>query len=59
MARIAARAIVFTGVLPAHFVNPHNIWLSGFVGPGLVFAGISDFCSMGRLIARLPWNQRG
>ncbi len=56
--RIAAGAIVFIGVLLAHFVDARFIWLSGFVGAGLVFAGITDFCGMGLLIARLPWNKR-
>ena len=55
--RIAAGAIVFTGVLLAQFVNPHFIWLSGFVGAGLVFAGITDFCGMGLLLAKMPWNK--
>jgi hypothetical protein len=45
-------------VLLAHFVNIHFIWLSGFVGAGLVFAGITDFCGMGLLLARMPWNKR-
>ena len=56
--RIAAGAIVLTGVLLARFVNFNFIWLSGFVGAGLVFAGITDFCGMGLLIAKLPWNKR-
>jgi len=56
--RIAAGAIVFTGVLLAHFVNPNFIWLSGFVGAGLLFAGITDFCGMGLLLAKMPWNKR-
>jgi rhodanese-related sulfurtransferase len=56
--RIAAGAIVFTGVLLARFVNFNFIWLSGFVGAGLIFAGITDFCGMGLLIAKLPWNKR-
>ena len=56
--RITAGAIVFAGVLLAHFVNFNFIWLSGFVGAGLIFAGITDFCGMGLLIARLPWNKR-
>jgi rhodanese-related sulfurtransferase len=55
--RIAAGAIVFAGVLLAHFVNPNFIWLSGFVGAGLVFAGVTDFCGMGLLLAKLPWNK--
>ncbi|HEV2691388.1 MAG TPA: rhodanese-like domain-containing protein [Verrucomicrobiae bacterium] len=56
--RIVAGAIVFTGVLLARFVDPRFIWLSGFVGAGLVFAGVSDFCGMGLLLARMPWNKR-
>jgi rhodanese-related sulfurtransferase len=55
--RIAAGAIVLTGALLGHFVNPSFIWLSGFVGGGLVFAGITDWCGMGMLIAKMPWNQ--
>jgi len=56
--RIAAGSLVFIGVLLAHWVDARFIWLSGFVGAGLVFAGITDFCGMGLLIAKLPWNQR-
>lgn len=56
--RIAAGALVFAGVLLAHFVNYHFIWLSGFVGAGLVFAGVTDFCGMGLLLAKMPWNRK-
>ena len=57
--RIAAGAIVLIGVVLAQFVHPAFIWLSGFVGAGLMFAGITDWCGMGMLIAKMPWNQRG
>jgi len=56
--RIAAGSLVFIGVLLAIFVHPYFIALSGFVGAGLVFAGITDFCGMGLLLAKLPWNSR-
>lgn len=56
--RIAAGTLVLSGVLLAHFVHPSFIWLSGFVGTGLIFAGISDWCGMGLLIAKAPWNQK-
>jgi rhodanese-related sulfurtransferase len=56
--RIAAGAIVFTAAILAHFVSPNFVWLAGFVGAGLVFAGVTDFCGMGLLIAKMPWNQR-
>jgi rhodanese-related sulfurtransferase len=56
--RVAAGAIVLMGVLLAQFVNPAFIWLSGFVGAGLIFAGLTDWCGMGMLLAKMPWNQR-
>jgi len=56
--RITAGAIVFLGVLLAQFVGARFIWLSGFIGAGLVFAGITDFCGMGLLLAKMPWNKR-
>ena len=49
---------MFMGVLLAHLVNYIFIWLAGFVGAALVFAGITDFCGMGMLIAKMPWNDR-
>ena len=39
------------------FVHPAFIGLSAFVGAGLVFAGITDTCGMGMILARMPWNQ--
>jgi rhodanese-related sulfurtransferase len=62
--RIAAGALVAMGAALAAFgpVAPVN-WqaigagLAGFVGCGLVFAGITDTCGMAMLIARMPWNQ--
>jgi len=56
--RIAAGLMVLTGALLATFVHPGFVWLSGFVGAGLIFAGITDWCGMGLLIARAPWNRR-
>ena len=56
--RIVAGSLVVTGVLLAIFVHPYFIGLSAFVGAGLVFAGITDWCGMGLLLARLPWNTR-
>lgn len=55
--RIAAGALVFLGSVLGAFVHPYWIGLSAFVGAGLVFAGITDTCGMGMLIARMPWNQ--
>ena len=56
--RIAAGSLVLTGVLLAYFVHPGFIALSAFVGAGLVFAGVTDWCGMGLLLFKLPWNQK-
>ena len=55
--RIAAGSLVLLGVLLGWFVHPAFIGLSAFVGAGLVFAGITDTCGMGMMLARMPWNQ--
>jgi rhodanese-related sulfurtransferase len=54
--RIAAGFLVFAGATLAHFVHPWWIGLPAFVGAGLMFAGITDTCAMGMLIAKMPWN---
>ena len=55
--RIAAGSLVLLGVLLGWFVHPAFFGLSAFVGAGLVFAGITDTCGMGMMLARMPWNQ--
>ena len=57
--RIAAGALVLLGVGLGAFVHPYLLGLSAFVGAGLVFAGVTDTCGMGLLLARMPWNQVG
>jgi rhodanese-related sulfurtransferase len=56
--RFTAGLIVLTGVLLALFLHPYFIVLSGFVGFGLAFTAAIDWCGMGLLIAKMPWNQR-
>lgn len=56
--RIAAGMLVFTGAALAHFVHPAWVALPAFVGAGLMFAGMTDWCGMGLLLARMPWNNR-
>ncbi len=56
--RIVAGSLVVLGAVLGWFVHPAFIGLSAFVGAGLVFAGITDWCGMGMILARMPWNQR-
>jgi rhodanese-related sulfurtransferase len=55
--RIAAGFLVLLGVVLGFQVDSNFFLLSGFVGAGLMFAGITDTCMMGMLIARMPWNR--
>jgi rhodanese-related sulfurtransferase len=57
--RIAAGTLVVLGAALGYFLHPAWIGLSAFVGAGLVFAGVTDTCGMGLLLARMPWNQVG
>ena len=56
--RIAAGSFVVAGFLLGWFVDRWFFVLSGFVGAGLVFAGITDFCGLGLLLAKMPWNRK-
>ena len=55
--RIAAGLLVFVGTILGVFVHEYWLGLPAFVGAGLTFAGITDTCAMGMLIAKMPWNQ--
>jgi len=55
--RIGAGSLVLTGTVLGWLVNPLFYILPGFVGAGLVFAGVTDICGMGILLAKAPWNR--
>jgi rhodanese-related sulfurtransferase len=50
--------LVLVGTLLGYFVNPDFLLMTGFFGAGLVFAGVSGFCGMALLLAKMPWNSR-
>ena len=55
--RVAAGFLVLLGAVPGFLIHPAFHGLSAFVGAGLIFAGITDYCGMGLLIAKMPWNK--
>jgi rhodanese-related sulfurtransferase len=55
--RIAAGFLVLVGAVLALTVHPYFAALSGIIGAGLMFAGITDTCGMAMILARMPWNQ--
>jgi rhodanese-related sulfurtransferase len=56
--QIVAGSFVLLGTLLGAIVSPWFLVLSGFVGAGLAFAGITNTCGMAMLLAKLPYNQR-
>ena len=55
--RIGAGSLVVLSVLLGWLMHPALFGLAAFVGVGLMFAGVTDWCGMGLLLARMPWNQ--
>ena len=56
--RIVAGFLTLGGVVLGALVHPGFYGLSAFVGAGLMFAGITDWCGMAMVLARMPWNRR-
>jgi rhodanese-related sulfurtransferase len=55
--QIIAGSLVTLGVILSYLVSPNFVLLSLFVGLGLIFAGVTGFCGMARLLALLPYNK--
>lgn len=56
--RICAGLITLCGSVAAMATG--NVYFAGipaFIGAGLTFAGITDTCGMGMMLAKMPWNQ--
>ena len=55
--QIVAGSLVLGGTLLGTFVAPGFYAVAAFVGAGLMFAGISGWCGMAKLLAAMPWNK--
>lgn len=54
---IAAGVLIVLGVLLSVVYAPAWLYLSGVVGAGLLFAGLTGWCGMAFALARMPWNR--
>jgi rhodanese-related sulfurtransferase len=48
---------VLLGSVLGYFVSPLFFLLTGFFGAGLTFAGLTGFCGLALVMAKMPWNQ--
>lgn len=55
--RLVAGLMVLAGTALGAFVHPLGYGLAAFVGAGLTFAGLTDFCGMALLLGRCSWNR--
>lgn len=55
--QIAAGALALLGAVLGAAVNPAFYVLSGAVGLGLMFSGITGSCAMAHALRMMPWNQ--
>ena len=55
--QIVAGSLALAGVVLGMTAAPEWFYLSGFVGLGLIFSGVTGFCPMAYLVKKMPWNR--
>lgn len=55
--QIGAGALVLLFLLLGA-ATPAFYWGAAFIGAGLVFAGITGFCGLARILVKMPWNKK-
>lgn len=55
--QIAAGGMALAGVLLGFAMHPAFFAVSGAVGAGLMFAGMTGTCAMARILKHMPWNR--
>jgi len=56
--QIAAGSVALGGTLLGALASPWFYIAPGFVGAGLLLAGLTGFCGMARLLLKMPWNRK-
>lgn len=55
--QITLGSVITFGVIMAYFVSTSWLILPTIIGLGLLNAGITGWCGLAKLIAKLPWNK--
>lgn len=55
--QITAGSLIVGSTLLGAFVSPAWLGLTGFVGAGLLFTGLSGWCGMAAVLEKMPWNR--
>ncbi|MGL4861030.1 MAG: rhodanese family protein [Enterobacteriaceae bacterium] len=51
-------SLILLGVVLGYGLHPAFFLLSGVIGAGLLMAGVTGWCGMALLLAKMPWNKR-
>jgi hypothetical protein len=54
-----AGTLILASLALAHWHSPYWLWLTAFVGANLLQSGLSDWCLMSSLLARLGVPTQG
>ena len=54
---LAAGSLILIGFIGAHTVSEYFRFIIPIVGAGLVFSGLTGWCGMAKLLAKMPWNK--
>ncbi len=55
--QIVTGFLILLGIVLSFLIAPYFALLSGFIGVGLLFAGITGYCGMANLLMLLPYNK--
>lgn len=55
--QIVAGMMIIAGVAMGYSVDKNFFLLSGLIGAGLLFSGVSGWCGMAVLLSKMPWNK--
>jgi rhodanese-related sulfurtransferase len=55
--RIVAGTLILIGTALSALVSPWFLIVPGFVGCGCIVAGVTNFCGMELILAKMPWNR--
>ena len=56
--RFIAGLLIVIGFVLGMVVAPGFYYLSGFIGLGLVFSGMTGICGMAAILGKMPWNKK-
>lgn len=55
--QLVAGTLAFSGTVLGAILHPAFYTMPGVVGAGLIFAGVTGWCGMAILLAKMPWNK--